>query len=124
MKWRPFASAPSAAPSSAIFSCAVEWSYAYRFGADPACEKPSIQTGCVIRSDGASIVCGPGPGILKRMALKSGETFASAIACVSEPGPVALALLTIIGVYMRCTMTSSNKGACEWHVGAAPVAYA
>src|SRR5437879_13373032 len=60
---------------------------------------PSMVTASVIsgRAEAGVIVCGPPEGMLKLIVSAPTFRLASIIACLNDPGPLSLVLLTIMG---------------------------
>jgi len=47
------------------------------------------------KAESGEMVCGPGPGTLKTMSSAPGLALALRIACLSEPAPLSLVLVTV-----------------------------
>src|SRR5437773_6288123 len=65
--------------------------------ANPGWVVPSMVTGSVIvgRKNASIIVCTPAPGMLKTIVSAPGLALASRIACLSDPAPMVLVLVTV-----------------------------
>jgi hypothetical protein len=61
----------------------------------PGCVVPSMTTGWVIAGSDAVMSGTPPPGTSNSMSSRSEATFAFAIACASEPAPLASVLITL-----------------------------